>query len=139
VTSRLGRARHALRDALVGGTLPDERVYPYPQTGQYAPPCAWVGLPTVRAGRGSTTVTIPAVILVDGAQREQAAALDEETARAWDALRKVTVDGVKANVVSAGPDTFGPEGSTTLGVVLTVSLELATLTLCDAPQLVDEP
>jgi hypothetical protein len=52
-------------------------------------------------------------------------------------LRRVKHDGVLTDVSSAVPDTFGPEGSTTRGIVLTCAIQMATLTLCDADQLTD--
>jgi hypothetical protein len=137
VITRIGRARQALRDACVGGQTPAERVHLWPQTGQYPTPCAWVGLPIVRSARSSTTLTIPVIVLVDGNAEAQMAALDDELSRIWDALRKVKHDGVMTEVVSAVPDMFGPEGSSTRGVTFTCTVELATLTLCDGQRLVD--
>lgn len=138
MTTRVGRARAALRDAIIGGDLPAERVHLFPQTGQYPTPCAWVGLPTVRsAGTRGTTLTLPVVVLVDGSDADQFAALDGELSRLWDALRRVKHDGILTEVASAVPDTFGPEGSTTRGVILTCTVELASLTLCDGQRLVD--
>ena len=80
MSTRIGRAREALAAACVGGKTPAERVHAFPQTGAYPTPCAWVGLPTVRSARSSTTLTIPVVIVVDGGDAEQFAAIDDETA-----------------------------------------------------------
>ena len=77
-------------------------------------------------------MTIPAVVVIDGDRADQWPALDDEAARLWDALRKVQVaDYVFADVTAASPRAFGPEGSTTRGVELTVTATLAVRTLCD--------
>jgi hypothetical protein len=135
VSDRITRVREAFRAALVGGAIDAERAHLFP--GEFPIPCAWVGLPTVRAQRSSTTLSVPIALLVDGAREEQLRLLDSEAARVWDALRAVRLDGVKANVVSIAPESFGPEGSTTRGLLIVAEIELATLTLCDAPQLSD--
>lgn len=137
MTTRIGRARQALRDALVGGALSKDRAHLFPQTGQYPLPCGWVGLPTITTDRSGISLSVPVVLLFDGSADQQMSTMDDEVSRAWDALRSVRLDGRKANVTRAAPDTFGPDGGTVLGTVLTVSLELATLTLCDGQPLVD--
>ncbi len=137
MSDRITRAREAFRAALVGGAIDKDHAHLYP--GEFPPPCAWVGLPTVRAQRSSTTLSVPIALLVDGSREEQMKLLDREAARVWDALRAVRLDGAKANVVSIAPESFGPDGSTTRGLLIVAEIELATLTLCDAPQLVDNP
>jgi hypothetical protein len=130
----IAATRAALHAALPGGdVITGDRAHLYPQFGGYPTPCAWVGRPTLRESRGSTTTSFPVAVVVDGAVEEQMAALDAETARLWDALRKVKVDGRwNASLTGATPEQFGPEGSTLLGVVFTVTFELAVRTLCDS-------
>jgi hypothetical protein len=128
----IAAVRRALRDALPGGdVITPDRAHLYPQFGGYPTPCAWVGRPTLRDTRGSTVASFPVAVVVDGAVEEQMAALDAEAARLWDALKRVRVDQWRAQVANATPEQFGPEGSTLLGLVFTVTVELAVATLCD--------
>lgn len=133
--SQLKAARDAVHAALPGGVITSDRAHRFPQVGQFPTPCAWVDLPTIRPGRGATTLTLPVSVVVDGSLEAQTDALDVEAARLWDALRRVRLSegGPRAEVTAAAPDSFGPEGTVLLGVRFTVVFELYTQTLCDSP------
>ncbi len=134
MSDRITAARATLHAVLAGGdTLPASRTHLYPQHGQYVTPCAWVGYPEVRADdRRSRKLTLPVVIAVDGAREPQTRVIDAETARLFDALDRVKIGGQRVRVTGSQIQPLGPEGSTLLGVVLSVDVDVITPTFCDA-------
>lgn len=135
MSNHLAPVRDALHAALPGGIITPDRAHRFPQTGEYPTPCAWVGMPIVREGRGSTDLTIPVLLLVDGSAADQVTQVDAETCRLWDALRAVKINGSLVSVTAAAPDRYGPEGATVWGITFTLGVQLATRTLCGGPEL----
>lgn len=131
MSDKISDARAALHAVLADENLPAERTHLYPQNGQYPTPCAWVGYPEARAdAQRSKTLTLPVVYAFDGAKQAQQKQLDAETARLWDALEQVSVDGVRVRTTSSSIQALGPDGATTLAVVFSVAVVLTTPTFC---------
>ena len=134
--SRLSSARATLAEAMRGDVLADWRVYDTPPPTLTAP-VAWVDVPSVTLARldarGATTLvaSFPLMLVVDGLDRAQVAALDLGAARLWDAIDALPM----TEAVSLTPQPFDVGGPRLRGVVLTAEVTLLARTLCPVARL----
>lgn len=122
----------ALRDVLrdLDGVDWSARVEAIPPW-QPVTPMGWVDVPTVApAGSGIVSATFPVVVAVDGSEKVQVRQLRTILARGWDAFPKVSVGGMAARVLTAGPQFIETGAGETRGVVFSVQVDLQARTLC---------
>lgn len=124
----LAGVRAEVHAALVGGLaglLPPEAVHAF-VPDELATPAVWVDSPLEMRSYDTAEVLAVAgvLIVVDGAEHEQLAALDDLESAAWVALEDVgTATGALGVLLGAG-------GPTLHAVRLTVEVYVATRTLC---------
>ena len=116
----------------VAGWHPDRAHLHVPR--QLVTPCGWVEVPTVHqsptAQAAALSATFPVFVALDGEDRAQAEMQDQVLAYGFDALDRVTVNGTKITVQTAGPGEVDVGGVTARGIVFSVQVRLLVRTLC---------
>lgn len=130
VPNRLAVSRAALYDALAP-ILPGRVASMPPANVAYPCPYIWIDQPDVAIGftgtaSKMTVATFPVWIGYDGAVRAQVAGLDELVSQVWDAVQQVR----QATPQSATAQTVDVGNATVRGVVVSVDVTVAAMTLC---------
>jgi len=118
----------------VAGWYPDRAHLHVPR--QLVTPCGWVEVPTVHqsptAQAAALSATFPVFVALDGEDRAQAEMQDQVLAYGFDALDRVTVNGTKITVQTAGPGEVDVGGVTARGIVFSVQVRLLVRTFCSS-------
>lgn len=128
ISESRARIAQSLRDDAV---LPGWRIHDV-SPANLVTPAAWVDMPSLDrrelTGRGATTVVVTwsVMLVVDGRDDAQMAALDEGLARLWDAVDKLP----RVDCISVAAQPFDVGGPRNRGVVLTVEETIIARTLC---------